>query len=59
MAAIYTFGSFKLNAELDVLSRGEQPLPLGRRAVVQTQDREGAWHRLPASSLATADEVTE
>jgi len=34
MAAIYTFGSFKLNAELDVLSRGEQPLPLGRRAVV-------------------------
>ena len=34
MGAIYTFGSFKLNAELDVLSRGEQPLPLGRRAVV-------------------------
>jgi hypothetical protein len=27
--------------------------------VNQTQDREGAWHRLPASSLATADEVTE
>jgi TolB-like protein len=33
MGAIYTFGEFKLNTELDVLSRASQPLPLGRRAV--------------------------
>ena len=33
MGAIYSFGAFKLNAELDVLSRATQPLPLGRRAV--------------------------
>ena len=33
MGAIYSFGAFKLDAELDVLSRATQPLPLGRRAV--------------------------
>jgi TolB-like protein len=34
MSEIYTFGPFKLDAELDVLSRATKPLPLGRRAAV-------------------------
>jgi TolB-like protein len=34
MSEIYTFGPFKLDAELDVLSRATKLLPLGRRAAV-------------------------
>jgi TolB-like protein len=34
MPEIYTFGPFKLDAGLDVLSRATEPLPLGRRAAI-------------------------
>ena len=33
MAASYAFGSFRLDPEAEILFRGAEPVPLGRRAV--------------------------
>src|SRR5882757_10680532 len=33
MAAIHSFGPFRLDAEAEILFKGSEPVPLGRRAV--------------------------
>ena len=33
MATIQTFGPFRLDADADILFRGTEPLPIGKRAV--------------------------
>src|SRR5262245_21155801 len=34
MAVIHAFGAFRLDAEAEILFKGSEPVPLGRRAVV-------------------------
>src|SRR6516164_7858551 len=33
MATIHAFGAFRLDVEMEILFRGDQPLPVGKRAV--------------------------
>jgi TolB-like protein/tetratricopeptide (TPR) repeat protein len=45
MAAIHAFGPFRLDAKAEILFKGAEPVPLGRRAVVLLRalvDRQGA-----------------